>query len=202
MSKFPTRECDILALGEQMVMGLEENGGIYPAPPVNVTDFHGVLDDYLAARDAETAAHAIWEEAVRIKQAALHRLGDVMKTELRYAENTVDFDDEKLKLIGWGGRKPKAPPQSPGQVRALRITGQEEDSISLAWKAPVGGGRASAYKVQRREQSDGPWTDVGTAIRTSITLTNREHGRQLAFRVVAINRVGDGEPSNAVTAFL
>nr|VFK58111.1 MAG: Fibronectin type III domain-containing protein [Candidatus Kentron sp. TUN] len=116
----------------------------------------------------------------------------------------MSFDDGKLKLIGWGGRKPKAPPQAPGRTRNLKITHQGEGTISLRWKAPAKGGRTAAYKIQRldRIEVDSPWIDMATAIETSITITNQTHGKQFEFRVVAINRAGEGMPSDTVVALL
>jgi hypothetical protein len=46
-------------------------------------------------------------------------LVDAMKSDIRYAENTVDFDDDKLKLIGWAGKAAATPLAIPGQVRSL-----------------------------------------------------------------------------------
>nr|VFK56129.1 MAG: hypothetical protein BECKTC1821F_GA0114240_100924 [Candidatus Kentron sp. TC] len=37
---------------------------------------------------------------------------------------------------------------------------------------------------------------------TEVTLTNQPHGIRLEFRVVAINKAGEGEPSNGVLATL
>ncbi|MBN1943224.1 MAG: hypothetical protein JW849_08015 [Phycisphaerae bacterium] len=51
---------------------------------------------------------------------------DAMKSDLRYAENTVDYDDEKLKLIGWAGRYKSTPLAVPGQCRLLEIIKQGE----------------------------------------------------------------------------
>ena len=56
-------------------------------------------DEYLAAL----------EQAVDAKRATLHAYAEGVKTELRFAENEVSFDDAKLKLLGWGGRKSKTP---------------------------------------------------------------------------------------------
>ena len=53
------------------------------------------------------------------KDAALEELTEAMKSDLRYAENTVNFDDDKLKLIGWAGRKAATALQIPGQPRLL-----------------------------------------------------------------------------------
>jgi hypothetical protein len=35
----------------------------------------------------------------------MENLTDAMKSDIRYAENKVDFDDDKLKLISWTGKK-------------------------------------------------------------------------------------------------
>nr|VFK24486.1 MAG: hypothetical protein BECKLPF1236A_GA0070988_104203 [Candidatus Kentron sp. LPFa]VFK35956.1 MAG: hypothetical protein BECKLPF1236C_GA0070990_104542 [Candidatus Kentron sp. LPFa] len=99
---FPTKESDILALGEKIVAGLQGNTEVYPASPLPVADLTEKLDAYLAAKNAETAAQSAWEEAVTAKRTVLRAFSDGMRTELRYAENTVHFDDAKLKLLGWG----------------------------------------------------------------------------------------------------
>ena len=44
-----------------------------------------------------------------------------MKADIRYAENTVNFDDDKLKIIGWAGRKERTPLAPPGQELEYRI---------------------------------------------------------------------------------
>nr|VFJ45362.1 MAG: Fibronectin type III domain-containing protein [Candidatus Kentron sp. FM]VFJ58906.1 MAG: Fibronectin type III domain-containing protein [Candidatus Kentron sp. FM]VFK12050.1 MAG: Fibronectin type III domain-containing protein [Candidatus Kentron sp. FM] len=60
----------------------------------------------------------------------------------------------------------------------------------------------AAYKVQRREEGTQDWIDVGTAIETELTLSGQPSGKQFVFRVVAINKAGEGEPSNGVLAVL
>ncbi|MBT8420178.1 MAG: fibronectin type III domain-containing protein [Gammaproteobacteria bacterium] len=204
MAAFPTKESDILALGEKIVAGLRDNTDVYPAPPVTTEDLTGKLDSYLATKNAELAAQSAWEEAVSAKRTMLQAFSEAMKAELRYAENTVNFDDAKLKLLGWGGRRTKKPLQLPGQTRALDIVRQGEGAITLKWKAPTDGGGVSAYKVQRLDRfaTDAPWLDVGTSVGTEITLANQERGKEFEFRVLAINKAGDGAPSNTVMASL
>ena len=70
----------------------------------------------------------------------------------------------------------------------------------LDWKQPVDGGRVSAYKVQSR--SGGNWQDVATAIETEATLVDQPKGAELEYRVIAINKAGDGLPSNTVMVVL
>jgi hypothetical protein len=70
----------------------------------------------------------------------------------------------------------------------------------LNWKKPVDGGAVAAYKIQRRLRPDGPWLDIGMAIESEITLTNQERGKEWEYRVLAVNKAGEGEPSNIVMA--
>jgi hypothetical protein len=74
--------------------------------------------------------------------------------------------------------------------------------VLLDWKEPSGGGRVAAYKVQRRKKGDTSWADVGTAIESELTLTGQERGVEWEYRVVAVNKAGEGEPSNTVAAVL
>ena len=191
-----------MALGQEMVTGLAANAAIYPSPPVSVVDLGTALNAYITAKNAATAAQAAAEQATATKDEALQALEDDMKADLRYAENTVDFDDDKLKLIGWGGRKAKTSLEAPGQARTLEAPRQGEGWIFLDWKAATDGGKVAAYKIQRRERPSGPWSDVGLAIESEITLSDQERGKEWEYRVIAVNKAGEGQPSNTVMAVL
>jgi hypothetical protein len=52
-------------------------------------------------RENLIAKQAATEAATTTKDEALEELIEAIKTDIRYAENTVNFNDEKLKLIGW-----------------------------------------------------------------------------------------------------
>ena len=64
------------------------------------------------------------------------------------------------------------------------------------------GGRVSAYKIQRRNRPEGGWQEAGTAIETESTLVGQPKGVELEYRVIAINKAGEGSPSNTVMAVL
>jgi hypothetical protein len=148
------------------------------------------------AKNAAIAAQATAEDATTSKDDALEELADAMKSDIHYAENTVDFDDDKLKLIGWAGKKALTALQPPGQTRLLEAPRQGDGWVFLDWKAPIDGGAPSAYKVMRRERPAGAWEDVGTAVITEATLVEQPKGKELEYRIIAVNKAGGCESSN------
>lgn len=202
MANFPRTEPEIMTLAMTMGTGLTDNVDIYPTPPVTTVQLANLSQAYSAARNAAVAAQAAAEQAVTDKNAALVALIEGMKTDLRYAENTVEYDNDKLLLIGWSGRRPKTPLSPPGQTLLLTVVQQDEGSVSFHWKAPTTGGKPSAYRVLRRERPAGPWLDVATAVVCGADLTNQDRGKEFEFRVVAVNKAGEGEPSNTVLVVL
>ena len=202
MARFPLKEAEILALPNDMATGLGTNAAVYPAPPVAPADLQTAMGAYITARDAAVAAAAAAELATAAKDEALQAPTDDMKADLRYAETTVNYDDDQLKLIGWAGRAAKTSLEAPGQTRSLEAPREGEGWVFLDWKEPVDGGAVAAYKIQRRLRPDGPWTDAGMAIESEITLTNQERGKEWEYRVLAVNKAGESEPSNTVMAVL
>jgi len=202
MARFPKSEAEILALGQSMATGLAANAAVYPAPPVSVADLSAALGAYVTAKNTATAAQAAAEQATATKDEALQALTDAMKADIRYAENTVNYDDDKLKLIGWAGRAAKTSLEAPGQARTLEAPREGEGWVFLDWKEPVDGGAVAVCKIQRRLRPDGPWSDVGLAVESEITLTNQERGKEWEYRVIAVNKAGEGQPSNTVMAVL
>ena len=202
MARFPLKEAEILALANDMAAGLAANAAVFPAPPVAPADLQTAMATYITARDAAVAAAAAAEQATASKDEALQALTDDMKDDLRYAENTVDYDDKQLKKIGWVGRASKTSLEAPGQVRTLEAPRQGEGWIFLDWKEPVDGGAVATYKIQRHERHEGPWADVGMAVESEITLSSQERGKEFEYRVLAVNKAGEGQPSNTVMAVL
>lgn len=112
----------------------------------------------------------------------------------------------KLKLIGWAGKKAKTPLTPPVQVCMLEASKQGKGWLFLDWKAPADGGKPKAYKVQRRvvgaEPVNDRWADVATAIITEATLVDQPEKIQLEYRVIAVNKAGEGQASNTVLVVL
>ncbi len=202
MPKFPKAEPEIIALAQESVAGLSANSSVYPASPVSSEQLTTRISEYQAARAAATAATAAAKNATAAKDETLVSLIEDMLRILRYAENEVKYDDKQLTLLGWGGRTRPNTLQSPGQVRRLQALGQGDNWVFLSWKQPAEGGRVNAYKVQCRLLSDGKWKDINMAIDPKITLMEQPQGQKLEYRIVAVNRSGEGMPSNTVSVVL
>ena len=157
---------------------------------------------YKNRRGIAIAAQATSETAIAIKNEALSDLTEALKSNIRYAENTVDYDDDKLKLIGWAGKKTATVLTPPGQARLLEAPKQGKGWLFLDWKAPVDGGKPAAYKVERRLRDSGGWQDVATAILTEATLVEQPCKAEPEYRIIAVNKSGQGEPSNTVSIVL
>nr|VFJ67013.1 MAG: Fibronectin type III domain-containing protein [Candidatus Kentron sp. DK] len=162
------------------------------------------MSDFTAKRDAAVAAQSAAAQTIVDKQTSLQNLSDKIKSNIRYAEQAVDFDDVKLKTIGWGGRKDPTPLDAPDRAQDLVSGEQGEGSIELLWKKPISGGKVSAYEIRRRNEENRAegWDVVKTSMNTEITLTGQPRGVQLEYVVVAMNKAGDGPPSNPVMAVL
>ncbi len=202
MAKFPRSEAEIVALAQNMVAGLTANAATYPAPPVLPVDLQTLVDSFNTLADDAVAARAASEQVTATKEAGLEEVVNAMQSILRYAENTVDFDDDQLKLLGWAGRRARTPLDPPGQPRTLEAPGQGEGWILLDWKKPTDGGTVAAYKIERREMPAGAWQEVKTVFESEGTLTGQERGKEWEYRVIAANKAGDSAVSNTVAAVL
>jgi len=202
MPKFPRREPDIARLAQDVVTGFAAHQEDFPVPPVSPDEMQQALVEYNAAREAAIVASAHAVSGTQAKDEALAKLVDALKTDLRYAENTVKGHDGKLQLIGWGARRSRTANEMPGQVRTLELIREGTDWIILGWKQPTDGGLVAAYKIQRRQRKGGDWIDVGMAVESEIMLTGQESGMEFEYHVVAVNKLGEGPPSNNVRAVL
>ena len=66
----------------------------------------------------------------------------------------------------------------------------------LDWKKPADGGSVSAYKIMRRERPAGAWAEAAMAVTSDATLVEQPTGKELEYLVTAVNKAGEGQPSN------
>ena len=201
MARFPIREAEIKALAQSIIAGLTNNPD-FPNPPVTPAELQALLDTFNNLGDTQVADQAKAQQSTEAKQHGQENLTAAMRSALRYAENTVSGNDAKLAALGWSGKAAKTPLQVPGQPRSLEAPRQGAGWLTLDWKAPADGGAPASYRIERRKLPGGDWETVGMAIETEATLNNQERGKEWEYRVIAANKAGEGEPSNAVMAVL
>ncbi len=200
MARFPEREAEIKALAQNIITGLTNNAATFPAPPVGAAALQADLDAFITQIDQAVAAHAAAEQTTVTKDAGRETLIGGMKANLRYAEDTVNYDDAQLSTLGWGGRAASTALEVPGQARTVEIVRQGEGWIFIDWKAPSDGGKVASYKIERRERPSGDWMIISLAMESEVTLNNQERGKDWEYRVIAVNKAGEGIPSNTVAA--
>ncbi len=200
--RFPNTEGEIGKLAQFMISGLRSQEEIFPTPPVAPNDLQSRLDDYVSAREAAAKASGLAASSYTVKDEALDELVADMKTVVRYAENTTEFDDGMLKTIGWGGRASKSSLLAPGQVGSVTAPREGPGWLLLEWKQPPDGGKVSAYRIQRRRHTEEVWDEAGMSVEPQALLSGQERGVPLVYHVIAVNKAGEGEPSNIVTTVL
>jgi len=202
MVKFPERESEIVTLAQNMIDGLNANKELYPAPVLSPADLETTLNKLKMAQKQVVAAKAAAELACTDKNAILKELVEQLKIDIRYAESIVKRDDNKLKLLGWGGRAQANPLPLPGAAHALKATRLSPGVVSLSWKQSRGGGKVAAYEVQRFDAVHQMWQNVATAIKTETLLVNQPVEETLQYRVIPVNKTGAGTVSNVVRVVL
>ena len=101
-------------------------------------------------------------------------------------------------------KRPPPPtcPNAPGQLVA---SARDHAQIDLGWDAPAfdGGTRITGYRIEMSEDAGASWTAL--TVNTQSTNTYYVHGGLLPastryYRVLAVNEVGLGRPSNVASA--
>jgi hypothetical protein len=200
--QFPKTEAEIRTLAQNIISGLTNNPN-FPSPPISPEQLQARLDKVANSSDAQVMTQAAAKQATDTKQTDFDDLIADMKIVLHHAEDTVHGDDAKLSALGWGGRSAPHALQVPGQPRLLEVLRQGAGWLTLDWKKPADGGAPASYRIERRELTNGSaWTLAGIAIETEATLNDQKHGKEWEYRIIAVNKTGEGEPSNTVTAVL
>ena len=200
--RFPSRENDIAVLAEDLITGLSEHTEFFPSPPVTTEVLQGSYQAYKEARDGAVRAEGTARDAFDVKDDALDELAEHMKANLKYAEFAVNSEEGKLNLLGWAARRSSKRLEPPDRPRDLEVARSGKGWVFLDWKPPLLGGDVAAYKVQVARPEEGAWKDIGMSVDTELLVSDQERGVDLQFHVIAVNRAGQGGPSNIVRVVL
>ncbi|CAH2099215.1 unnamed protein product [Euphydryas editha] len=96
-------------------------------------------------------------------------------------------------IVAQTQRLKPSPPEAP---KADRIT---RDSVTLSWRPPKsdGGSKIKGYIIQQKAKGDKDWKDVNDVPVPNLvhTVPKLKEGDVYQFRVIAVNDVGQSEPS-------
>lgn len=196
MALFPHQESDVVDLARRVSQGLQGSSGDFPEPPLSSEELSAAIDELLVARARQSAAEHELEKTRQAREAVAEQLAEKTKLVLNYAEQAVKFDDAKLRLLGWQGRKPKKL-LPPGQPRGLELVRIENGQVELDWKKPSDGGDAQSYRIEARI-GDTRWALKGFSLHSDCVLHNLELGKTHEVRVIAVNKMGDSKPSEVI----
>ena len=200
MANFPRTEAEVYMLSQKVKAGLESSSQIFPVPPVAAIDMGQLLEALEEAQAAVNATRAAAEAATDAKLAAIEALVSATKKNIRYAESTVDFEDDKLKLIGWAARRPKTKAQLSGQPMGLIARNCGQGEVELCWDAPLSGSKPLCYRVERLVKGGAKWGIAATSVKKTITIEADNENITAQWRVIAINRAGESIPSNVAVS--
>lgn len=94
-------------------------------------------------------------------------------------------------------KNPFDEPDKPGRPEP---TNWDKDFVDLKWSPPEndGGAPIEKYIIQMRDKSGRGWTNAATVPgnQTQGKVTNVDEGHEYEFRIVAVNKAGQSEPSD------
>lgn len=209
MPRYPTQQAQMLALSKDMIAGYTDKPALFPNADVAL--LQSLQDAYYAASAAQTEAATVAQLATEAKQEAMAGLRADMKRQLKQSQVDTVSNPENLNYIGWGRRHDGHSIEAPGQPMRLRSVDEGESTLLIEWKRPArgSGGPVTTYFIESRQLTkdegsggESGWRHEAASLETTITLKNQPRGVQLEYRVKAINKAGQSNPSNTIAVVL
>ncbi|XP_014665457.1 PREDICTED: twitchin-like isoform X3 [Priapulus caudatus] len=121
--------------------------------------------------------------------------------EYKFRVKAVNVLGESAPLDTEKGVVAKNPYDEPGQPGTPEVTDWDIDHIDIKWAPPAndGGAPIEKYVIEMKDKAKGTW-EPGTEVRGDkhdATIPNLEEDHDYEFRVIAVNKAGPGEPSEA-----
>uniref|UniRef100_H2YFD5 Titin n=1 Tax=Ciona savignyi TaxID=51511 RepID=H2YFD5_CIOSA len=92
----------------------------------------------------------------------------------------------------------------PGSPDRLEVVDVTKSSVALQWRKPDidGGSKILGYVIESLEKDQNKWMKRITVKEPQASITNLKEGKQYAFRVIALNKVGASDPREASSLVL
>lgn len=207
MAQYPRNQAGLVALATSMVAGFTEHADIFinANPPA----LQQAIDEYNNADKAFVEAKEQLAAAAADKLEKFNQLQSVIKGQIKLSEVDCCDDPCKLVQIGWGPRKNPEGIKPPAPAVGLKVIAQTDSTIFLQWQK---GSRNSEnfgpviyYNIERRQATDDGFSDwqlAASVANSKVKLTDQPVGCKLEYRVMTINRAGEGISNDTAVAIL
>lgn len=119
----------------------------------------------------------------------------------KFRVKAVNKEGESEELETDGAIVAKNPFDPPSKPNRPELTDWGKDFVDLKWSPPKsdGGLPIEKYIVQKREKGGRSWAECArvSGDKNNATVTDVEPGHEYEFRIVALNKAGESEPSEA-----
>ncbi|KAL3088858.1 hypothetical protein niasHS_009150 [Heterodera schachtii] len=119
--------------------------------------------------------------------------------EYKFRVKAVNRQGESKPLAMDRGVVAKNPWEAPGKPQDVKVVDWDKDHMDLEWKPPIsnGGAPIEGYVIEKKTKT-GLWTPCAhvTGNQCKGTASGLVPGEEYQFRVKAINKAGEGEPSD------
>ncbi|CAK5074870.1 unnamed protein product [Meloidogyne enterolobii] len=119
--------------------------------------------------------------------------------EYKFRVKAVNRQGESKPLTGDQSIIAKNPWEKPGKPQDVKVVDWDKDHMDLEWKPPItdGGAPIEGYVIEKKPKN-GLWTPCGQVPGNQCkgTADGLIPGEEYQFRIKAINKAGEGEPSD------
>lgn len=153
-----------------------------------------IIEKMDAARGEWTQVDVVSAQTTQAKISKLTPL-----KEYKFRVRAVNKEGEGLNLESSEKTLAKNPFDEPSKPGSLEILDWDKDRVELTWTPPEsdGGAPIEKYIVEKREKGKGPWlkgAEVNFPTKKA-NVSGLTEGKEYEFRVMAVNKGGNSEPS-------
>lgn len=142
-----------------------------------------------------------WTRVGKSKEPEIEVTGLIAGHEYQFRVTAVNEEGESEPLVTDRGTVARNPYDEPGKPGVPDIVDYDNTSVDLKWEPPKkdGGAPIEKYLIEKKDKTSSNWEKVAEVPGNQCEgkVTDLIERSEVQFRVVAVNKAGPGEPSDA-----
>jgi predicted phage tail protein len=142
-----------------------------------------------------------WVPAGKSKETSIEVSNLIPGKKYKFRVRAVNKEGDSDELETDHSTVAKNPFDEPGKPGRPEPTDWDKDHVDLKWTPPEsdGGAPITGYIIEKRKKGTHKWQKAKTLLTpdTNATVPDLEEGEEYEFRVMAVNKAGPSEPSDA-----